>query len=402
MIEVQSTAVGRSNEHTEMLLQAKPESSTTDQSTLPTQASKETRSTTSEGPEDYWNRDRWTEEEEEEEDIKEDIMDMEEGELWPSYPDYTPDTSLGDNHQLMLQGNNSLLSTGFKFSCPIIPMIPCVPGDSTLLCYELRTNTLDPWGYDSINTITIHQHHSLDHITQIQVSPVHIYGTTHCLSTSSTYEGFHDNHPLQDWNNEIMDIDMLSFKPWSSEEERQIGGQLMLADLAVEAEMVTLEDWSHYPNSEEYTSVRERILTATDHYYLTEIDHTYHIIVNPNLDSNTGKAGNHSQDVGDIIQTQTQNPKIIQYVIQEIKEFLNEDYTGSDHLSMYESKREEELPTLFLPSPNDYKDIGHNDNSLIKYNAWHPCIAYLRCIHLHITNAIRLIAKCMFKPLIQL
>jgi hypothetical protein len=58
----------------------------------------------------------------------------------------------------------------------------------------------------------------------------------------------------------------------------------MLADLAVEAEMVTLEDWSHYPNSDEYTRVRERILIATDHYYPTEIDHAYHTIVNPNLE----------------------------------------------------------------------------------------------------------------------
>jgi hypothetical protein len=82
---------------------------------------------------------------------------------------------------------------------------------------------LDPWGYDSANTTTIHQHHSSDHITQMQVPPVHIYGTTHRLSTSSTYEGFHNNHPLQDWDNEIKDIDMPSFKPWSSEEECQIG-----------------------------------------------------------------------------------------------------------------------------------------------------------------------------------
>jgi hypothetical protein len=162
-------------------------------------------------------------------------------------------------------------------------MIPCVPGDPTLLFYKLKTNRLDPWGYDSANTTTIHQHHPSDHITQIQVLPVHIYGTTHCLSTSSTYEGFHDNHPLKDWNNEIKDIEMPSFKPWSSEEECQIGGQLMLADLAVEAKMVTLEDWSHYPNSEEYTSVRERIYTAAAQYYSTEIDHAYHTDVNPNL-----------------------------------------------------------------------------------------------------------------------
>jgi hypothetical protein len=182
-------------------------------------------------------------------------------------------------------------------------MIPCVPGDPTLLFYELRTNILDPWGYDSVNTTTICQHHSLDHVTQIQVPPVHIYRTTHCLSISSTYEGFHDNYPLQERNNEIKNIDMPSFKPWSSEEEHQIGGQLMLADLAVEAEMVTLEDWSHYPNSEEYTSVRERILTATDYYYPTGIDHAYHTNVNPNLDSNIEKEGKHSQDVGNIIQT---------------------------------------------------------------------------------------------------
>jgi hypothetical protein len=187
--------------------------STTDNKSLPTQTAKETCSATSEDPEDYWNKDRWTEEEEEEENIEEDIMDKEEGELWPSYPDYTPETSLGENHQIMLQGNNSLHSTAFKFSCPIIPMIPCIPGDPTLLFYKLRTNTLDPWRYDSVNTITIRQHHSSDHITQIQVPPVHIYGTTHRLSTSSTYEGFHDNHPLQDWNNEIKDIDMPSFKP---------------------------------------------------------------------------------------------------------------------------------------------------------------------------------------------
>jgi hypothetical protein len=162
--------------------------------------------------------------------------------------------------------------------------------------------------------------------------------------------------------------------------------------------MVTLEDWSPYPNSEEYTSVSERILTTTDHYYPTEIDHTYYTIVNPNLNSNIGKEGNHLPDVGNTIQTQTQNSKIIQSAIQQIKEFLNEDYTRSDHLSMYESKREEELPTLFLPSPKDYKDIDNDSNSLIKYNAWHPHIAYLHHIHLHITNAIRLIAKCMLKP----
>jgi hypothetical protein len=127
--------------------------------------------------------------------------------------------------------------------------------------------------------------------------------------------------------------------------------------------------------------------------------HTVRVaLTNPNLDSNIGKEGNHAQDVGNIIQTQTQNPRIIQSAIQEIKEFLNEDYTGSDHLSMYESKREEELPTLFLPSPKDYKDIKNNSNSLIKYNAWHPRIAYLRCIRLHIINAIRLIAKCMLRP----
>jgi hypothetical protein len=196
--KVQTTAVGRSTERTDILLQAKPESSTTDQSTLPAQTSEETCSATSEDPEDYWNRHRWSEEEEEEEDIEEDNMDIEEGELWPSYLDYTPDISLGNNHQIMLQGNNSVLSTGFKFSCPIIPMIPCVPGDPTLLFYELRTNTLDPWGYDSVNTTTLRQHHSSDHIAQMQVPPVHIYGTTHHLSTSSTYEGFHDNHPLQD------------------------------------------------------------------------------------------------------------------------------------------------------------------------------------------------------------
>jgi hypothetical protein len=162
--------------------------------------------------------------------------------------------------------------------------------------------------------------------------------------------------------------------------------------------MVTLEDWSHYPNSEEYTSVRERILTATDHYYPTEIDHAYHTIINPNLDSNIGKEEHHSQDVGNIIQTQTQNPKIIQSATQEIKEFSNENYTGSDHLSMYESKREEELPTPLPPSPKDYKDIENYSNSLIKYNAWHPYIAYLHRICLHIINAIRLIAKCMLKP----
>jgi hypothetical protein len=86
------------------------------------------------------------------------------------------------------------------------------------------------------------------------------------------------------------------------------------------------------------------------------------------LDSNIGKEGHHSQDVENIIQSQTQNPKIIQSAIQEIKKFLNEDYTRSDHLSMHESKMEEELPTLFLPSPKDYKDIENDSNSLIKYN----------------------------------
>jgi hypothetical protein len=151
---VPKTETGRWYEQN-IILPTKTESSAIGNNTLPTQTSEETCSTTSEDPEDYWNKDRWTDEEEEEEDIKEDIMDLEEGELWPSYPEYTPDTSLGNNHQIMLQGNNLLLSTGFKFSCPIIPMIPCVPGDPTLLFYELRTNTLDPWGYDSVNTTTI-------------------------------------------------------------------------------------------------------------------------------------------------------------------------------------------------------------------------------------------------------
>jgi hypothetical protein len=105
--------------------------------------------------------------------------------------------------------------------------------------------------------------------------------------------------------------------------------------------MVTLEDWSHYPNLEEYTSVRERIYTATAQYYPTEIDHASHTIVNPNLESNIGKEGIQLYDVRNIIQTQTWNPNIIQSAIQEIKEFLNEDYIGSDHLFMYESKREE-------------------------------------------------------------
>jgi hypothetical protein len=208
--KVQIAAVGRSNESTKILAQTKPTSSATDQSTLPTQASEETCSATSEDPEDYWNRDRWTdEEEEEEEDIKEDIIDTDDGDLWPLYPEYTQDTSMGNNYQTMLQDNNSLQTTGFQFSYPIIPIIPHIPGDPTLLFYELRTNTLDPWGYDSVNTTTIRQHHLSDHITQIQVPPVHIYGTTHCLSTSSTYEGFHDKHPLQEWNNEIKDIDIV-------------------------------------------------------------------------------------------------------------------------------------------------------------------------------------------------
>jgi hypothetical protein len=79
----------------------------------------------------------------------------------------------------------------------------------------------------------------------------------------------------------------------------------MLADLAVEAEMVTLEDWSHYPNSEEYTSVRERIYTATAQYYPTEIDHAYHTNINPNLENNIGKEGIQIHDIRNIIQTQT-------------------------------------------------------------------------------------------------
>jgi hypothetical protein len=90
MIGVQSAAVGRSNECTEMLLQAKLESSTTDQSTLPTQASEETCTTTREDTEDYWSRDRWTDEEEEEEEINMDFTDTEERDLWPLYTQSIP------------------------------------------------------------------------------------------------------------------------------------------------------------------------------------------------------------------------------------------------------------------------------------------------------------------------
>jgi hypothetical protein len=194
---VPKTETGRWYEQ-HIILPTKTESSATGDNTLPTQTSEETCTTTSEDTEYYWNRDRWTEEEEEEEDMKEDIIDTDKGDLWPLYPEYTQDTSLENNYQTMLQDNNSLQTTGFQFSYPIIPMIPHIPGDPTLLFYELRTNILDPWGYDSVNTTTIRQHHSSDHITQIQVPPVHIYGTTHRLSTSSKYEGFHDNHPLQD------------------------------------------------------------------------------------------------------------------------------------------------------------------------------------------------------------
>jgi hypothetical protein len=89
--------------------------STTDNKSLPTQTVEETCTTTSEDTDDYWNRDRWTDEEEEEE-INMDFADTEERDLWPSYPDYTPDTVRGHPSVSLL-----------PLSSPTLHLFICIP-----------------------------------------------------------------------------------------------------------------------------------------------------------------------------------------------------------------------------------------------------------------------------------
>jgi hypothetical protein len=287
---------------------------------------------------------------------------------------------------------------------PITPIYPYQPNDPTIEFYEIRTDTFQALGYASANTTAVRQHgvpltippvlHQLstplDHVPNLFHIPGMIQDR---VITHSIFPYTDDNHPLRAWDNDPLDITDTTFRTWETEDEHRIGSELMLADLAMESETVSPEDWEGESESEERSDVRKRVYSSNMSFHPSLSTHTYPRNPSPiMLDLSVTQDNSVMYPMCSPGNLST-GLYYDQNINGELRDFLADDYTALDDEASLQAD-----DNCTLPAPIDYHNPEDDPDITIRYNAWIPRIAYLRRIRLHIVNAIRFAALTMLRP----
>jgi hypothetical protein len=201
------------------------------------------------------------------------------------------------------------------------------------------------------------------------------------MYTSSIYSGDMDNHPLISWHNDILDLDDPYYKVWTTEDDYKIGNELMLADLAMESEDVSPEDWEGGSQSEERRMVRDRVHSSRMLFHPPVSLHMYPGTPSPPIIElpviHEGHSMYPTRHEAGIFPTDVRYNKIIK---DEIQEFLI-----GDKLNHSDGSLPDESTHYDLPASIDYRNPEEDPSVVIRYNAWNPRITYLRRIRVYFT-----------------